>query len=127
MASKLPWWTPVAVLGGAAAVLLLVSPSEEERAHGIVLTDTDVTIEDWNAWMGWAPGAIDSAAHDGARDAHQILAHVLRQAFPSRQWPPAADDPIAPSWRELVHGLDRSLRQQDEDPADNVIQLHGRR
>jgi hypothetical protein len=114
----LPW------VGFGAVVLLVLSSSRKSATvHGISITDDSIILADWTAWMVWGPSAVEDAFHDGAQGGDQVLAHLMRRSFPHRQWPPQPDDPIAESWRKMVHGLDRALRQPDEEEFDNVIPL----
>lgn len=119
MRKWLPWL-------GLGTIVLLVwsSSSKAETSRGITLTDTEIKLSNWSEWMAWGPGAVAAAFHDGAQTGDQVLAHVMRRLFPTHQWPPAPDDPIVESWREMVHGLNRSLLRSDDDELDNVIPMH---
>ena len=118
-------WIPLIGLG--ALVLIAKSkkksPSKKKAknaaitVHGVTITEEEIFLTDWTDWMNWGPRAVADAHHDGAENADQILAHVMRRAFPDRKWPPGVDDPIVESWRKMVHGLNRTLQSDDEEEA----------
>jgi hypothetical protein len=108
-----------------ALLLLFLSGTKKTRpsTHGLVLSDDDLEVVDWNLWMAWSPQAVREALDDGAENGQQIAAHMMRRIFPARQWPPGADDKLAARWRALVRGIDRTLATTtpEDDERSNVI------
>ena len=111
-----------------AILLLFLSGrkgAQRKSTVGLVLTEDDLEVVDWNLWMAWSPKAVREALDDGATNGQQIATHMMRRVFPNRPWPPSADDPLAERWRTLVRGIDRTLETTtpEDDERSNVVQF----
>ncbi len=121
---------PIGVGLGVGLLLYLKSRKDAKTAidalHGIDIVDDQIILEDWNAWMEWAPVAVEDARRDGAETGEEIASSMFRRIFPERAWPPAADDPIVDTWRLIVFDIQKmvpTLEEEEREHAEKVIPI----
>lgn len=81
---------------------------EPATPHGLVVVGDEIRIEDWSAWMRFAPHAIALALKDGSTTADDVLANTFRRIFPDHAWPPS---PSTPTWQRMVASVGRVLER----------------
>lgn len=98
----------------------LILPQPEIRNAGLAIEDGRVVIESYDAWMQYAPAAIEGALADGARGTDGILIHVMRRALPRHRWPPELGSPIAQQWPQMLQQVAEKLGF-DPDPEPSRL------
>lgn len=102
---------------GIAAVVVALTASSandapgasESSATGLDIVDGRLVVRSWDAWMAFAPEALEATLAE-TDDVDEIVANLFRRAFPMRAWPPE-DGELAEQWRRIVGAVGRSLQK----------------
>lgn len=104
---------PVSIVAEAPEVVGLLEPTA-----GLAVEDGRIVITSYDAWMRYAPQAIETALADGARGTDGILIHVMRRALPRLRWPPEPGSRIAEQWPQMLQQVAEKLGfNHDPEPS----------
>lgn len=108
-----------------AAVARKKQASAAKRAHkhdnpGVVVRDGRLRVEDWSAWMAFAPRMMNIAEDAGAKTAGDVLKVVLNTSLPQYPWPPPEGSRLREQWDKLAEVVAESLNLPNPPPHDGV-------